>query len=1573
MARGRPHGRSKSDHRVCQEARYARAAEYRERISISVEQQEARIAAVNAECDVQDASQKRRSQKSSSLKKEAWTARGSAQRGYCTASGSGANQRLGKMLGKAAERDLHSLHCHACGTTAELGLRGSKEGGSVKYSCRTHAPSTGCFRVDKDRAGWAEDRELRRLRAEERRLEEELRNLGGTSFAAKPTSAWNESQSTGDWASLPMSKSLIATHPIMGGLESNPGPTADEGLYNKDYLTRELLPKNGVHTNPQDEAWIMSGAFTVEDLMSKDEEEPGPTDAQGMTGTASKAREVDKAMSEGPLPEEGCAPSALEQIMGSCSCFHRGEEGHVSPNCPNGCWRLCFMCGEDGHFARDCINEGFAGNGRRMRDPQSGPLRDDWAQQMAEDELGCSNKHDRKMLMVDARHSVDRQYGSLCETVAAQAGGEDQKAVEICDQMKSPSPIDELCQRPKTPNSVQQPKTSSVSGETEMRGSVSSNGAVKGQPSKNMQVFVRTPGGMTVARAILQSATAAQLLKTFQGSSPEADTRLTFCGRPLEASTPLRSCGVKANHTLDLLLRLRGGGDDGAPPGNNETAGKHDEEIEMELCIWRTSDLNAIPKGETEGIPMDIKLLPDTAAEEAQRLHLLDQFGKKERVFVWGRPLRPGGDPVFREVERAKALKAPPLMERLTQRPQIKVFSAAGRRGQDAEAGQSTDVEMQDADQGSPDYARSDILALQNWAAISDAGLKASSSDPRLEKSRDAEWFCVQHHCEAVISRARGALGKLQTELQIVPFEQPSQLAHAAEINQNKIPLARGEPSLLVDRLPSSHFKELTRTQAPELLEAMEKRHTFQNLSVTSFMAASGYGKTRTALELGCLRAGLLYFSCCGQEEVGSSDLWELLGRLKVTCKEGSDSWESNQARVQKHVYAVLLSRLKHLSECLFLGCDPQQWLLYQLVAVYQGQQDTFAEAYNVLRHASLEELKELVHTELAACLSTLKAEGVKFLILVLDEAQLWAKELPGMFSNGAVAGQAEGRPLLSAFLAVIASDSALFKNIHVVLSGTGLSLSQSMLVASALMKVGSKPFPVVEFGTFNEASALTYLVSYAGSQDIPEHDLKFLVGRRRFAARVVLDWALSGQEDVLTCLRSLVRLHTTEEGKERFLANELEDVYERQFLYGRLGALLKRGVEGHKLLELLKRVAFAYARLGAPCLFLHHKEFDLVDLGFVKLHRSPKNDIVASIEEPLAVRALSNFLERELKWSAKEHTLTLMAQSKPFPAMLGQWFELVAPDQLPQLFETDGALADMPLFSNLKRELPECFQREGASLARVRLAPDGKYCFETVANPTGLDAVVRLATKGMGVLEWLQNPNGVVWFFPETSAGPDLLFFVVVGGQLYLVICQLKLRWKLDSLARAIQTVDPKYLFEGKVDKEELRKVAQKALSKERGVDGVISLFIGYPLRTRMREFVAKKTAAEEEDRKRKGKQADDDNMVEPSIRVKAGDRPPKNVQASTVSESQAPVERYGMLSAADSLLCTVLDKHIERSKGRCGSRWHRLRRRWADDRGGVSERKGRRTDVSTKMRRIETKGEGQERGWQVGARLRT
>ncbi|GAQ86068.1 hypothetical protein KFL_002680140 [Klebsormidium nitens] len=81
--------------------------------------------------------------------------------------------------------DPHSLCCHVCGATAVWGLRGSKGGGQVEYSCKDHDHSFGSFRIDKDRAAWVREREWRRVEAELERLEDELRKMDEESSSAE--------------------------------------------------------------------------------------------------------------------------------------------------------------------------------------------------------------------------------------------------------------------------------------------------------------------------------------------------------------------------------------------------------------------------------------------------------------------------------------------------------------------------------------------------------------------------------------------------------------------------------------------------------------------------------------------------------------------------------------------------------------------------------------------------------------------------------------------------------------------------------------------------------------------------------------------------------------------------------------------------------------------------------------------------------------------------------------------------------------------------------------------------------------------------------------------------------------------------------------------------------------------------------------------------------------------------------------------------------------------------------------------------------------------------------------------
>ncbi|GAQ92219.1 hypothetical protein KFL_009490010, partial [Klebsormidium nitens] len=59
---------------------------------------------------------------------------------------------LREAVNCAAERDPHAIVCHECDLTAEWGLRGSKNGGNIRYYCELHGPTKGCFHIDRDRA-----------------------------------------------------------------------------------------------------------------------------------------------------------------------------------------------------------------------------------------------------------------------------------------------------------------------------------------------------------------------------------------------------------------------------------------------------------------------------------------------------------------------------------------------------------------------------------------------------------------------------------------------------------------------------------------------------------------------------------------------------------------------------------------------------------------------------------------------------------------------------------------------------------------------------------------------------------------------------------------------------------------------------------------------------------------------------------------------------------------------------------------------------------------------------------------------------------------------------------------------------------------------------------------------------------------------------------------------------------------------------------------------------------------------------------------------------------------------------
>lgn len=166
-------------------------------------------------------------------------------------------------------------------------------------------------------------------------------------------------------------------------------------------------------------------------------------------------------------------------------------------------------------------------------------------------------------------------------------------------------------------------------------------------------------------------------------------------------------------------------------------------------------------------------------------------------------------------------------------------------------------------------------------------------------------------------------------------------------------------------------------------------------------------------------------------------------------------------------------------------------------------------------------------------------------------------------------------------------------------------------------------------------------------------------------------------------------------------------------------------------------------------------------------------------------------------------------------------------------MFETEEALADKPLFSNLGRDtLPPAFREMGASLVAVwRDETSGQFRWEEIKKEERF-LRMKVGTTAYRLVDFLKDPQGFAMFFPKDKAGPDLVFFMVLGGKLFLVFVQLKLAVAVKEPLKVMRIVDPSTAYSNHPLERDFREEIKEALGLDSGLAGAIACIIGYPLK---------------------------------------------------------------------------------------------------------------------------------------------
>ncbi|KIL64994.1 hypothetical protein M378DRAFT_105538 [Amanita muscaria Koide BX008] len=611
----------------------------------------------------------------------------------------------------------------------------------------------------------------------------------------------------------------------------------------------------------------------------------------------------------------------------------------------------------------------------------------------------------------------------------------------------------------------------------------------------------------------------------------------------------------------------------------------------------------------------------------------------------------------------------------------------------------------------------------------------------------------------------------------------------------------------------------------------MEAINSLFTSDTVHLFAVSGAGKTRRTLEGLCHYWGF-YISCRPHRGIGSNDLKSATKIMTTMSKwDGDKNGQNNIKNNTKNVdvanraFAMLICArvfvLKHLLEHLTLDTEDmiarRRWILAQVMPPFpkfQDDDDMFTTIITSLRGAEEKDMLRLAGTMLRGMA---RIRGLLF--AVVDEVQVAAEYLSDYFRSFTTG--TDMRPVLDAFHTFLWR-TRIFRG--VILAGTGLSeMVKNVLLSQAAKSMGSRKYPTVsvELGRFTKdgTSHVDYIRKYLSLRSISDRRLEdrilyWFSGRYRFTASLIelLLYTQPGSPHrILSAFaRSLTQFTITdaidlEEGEPVLTPDTVDKIstFRELNTIDRLFEGRDQGCDQAQLIQCLFH-AFMRWRIGSQTTSFPVKGnvHELITLGIGHLQEvepsrtlDPKKNYPVYLCEPLVVLYLSSIFDK-YPHTKKEAWIAEAFRTARDPQSGGIIFEEAV---LLVLLERFGGKSCA--FSDVFHCNQPWGSRKVTLVSLKRTADGSMQCYPVSWTSGSSDRLGFRAASPKDVLEFLNNPDGKCFLFPDTHMGPDLMCFLQDEETKELILVAVQARLIFPSLTvsdwlSAIETVTPEFFY---------------------------------------------------------------------------------------------------------------------------------------------------------------------------------